>query len=315
MKSNNLRYVSRVVTVALVCAFTVSALADGSKKSSRKSHRAPSWTPGELAVTGGGCPIETPDGLSLMFASGRDGGVGGLDIWVVDRESLDGAWSEPKNLPEPVNSTAADFCPSPLDRALFFVSARESEIACGGGDIYLSRQSPAGDWSEPMLLPCAPDGPNTAGTERSPSLVQSWYGTFLFYSSNGGIEGADDDIYVSRMNENGEFEEGQVVDSLSTPDYQDQMPTVRQREDGGYEVVFNSDRPALGRDGKNYAQGGQDAYYATADYLPFWWSSPRNLGPNVNTELNETRASLSRDGERLYVGRGDIYVSQRKHRR
>jgi hypothetical protein len=37
-----------------------------------------------------------------------------------------------------------------------------------------------------------------------------------------------------------------------------------------------------------------------------------NAGPNINTAANETRASLSWDGRRLYVGRGDVFVSERQ---
>ena len=122
-----------------------------------------------------------------MVASGRPGGQGDLDIWVIDRPAIGADWSLPKNLPPPINSPAADFCPAPFERSLFFVSAEANPEACGGaggnGDIYLSRQSPAGDWSEPVHLPCSPDGPNTPGTERSPSLIETWYGTFLFFST------------------------------------------------------------------------------------------------------------------------------------
>ena len=267
----------------------------------------PDWSPGELAVAGGGCPIETPDGLSLMFASGRDGGLGGIDIWVVDRPAIGGDWSEPQNLPAPVNSEAADFCPAPLDRTLWFVSSRVHPEACGGGDIFLSRQSPTGEWSEPLHLPCAPEGPNTAATERSPSLIETWNGTFLFYSTAGAL--GDDDIFVSVLGPDGSFGPGQLVADLSTPGYQDQMPTVRERPTGGYEITFNSDRPS---DGKNPVFGGQDVYWSRANLLPFQWFAPQNAGPNVNTGAHETRASLSSDLSRLYVGRGDIYVSERE---
>ena|SRR5215211_1960863 len=34
-----------------------------------------------------GCPIESPDGLSLYIASNRPGGLGGIDIWVARRAS------------------------------------------------------------------------------------------------------------------------------------------------------------------------------------------------------------------------------------
>jgi hypothetical protein len=269
-------------------------------------HKTPQWTPGELVIAGAGCPIETPDGLSLMVASGRAGTSGDLDIWALDRAAVGAPWSAPKHLPAPINSEAADFCPAPFARSLYFVSARPNPEGCGGGDIYLSRQSPAGDWSEPEHLACAPDGPNTPGVERSPSFVETWYGTFLFYSTNGGVADAKEDIYVSIMGKDGKFGRGWRVDALSTADYQDQMPTVRAADDGTFAVTFNSERP------DPQAAGGQDAYYATAAFLPFWWSKPQNAGPNVNTPANETRASLSWDLKRLYVGRGDVYVSKRR---
>jgi WD40-like Beta Propeller Repeat len=294
-----------------LCAMATMFMLAGPLCADEDWHRDDEWSEGQLVITGGGCPIETPDGLSLMFASGRTGGVGDLDIWVIDRSAVGAIWSEPKSLAQPVNSAAADFCPSPFDRSLYFVSTRalDDEVVCGGGDIFLTRQSPAGDWADPIHLPCAPNGPNTPGTERSPSLVSTWYGTFLFFSTNAGIDGADDDIYVSVLGKDGQFGPGHVVHALSTGDYQDQMPTVRARGNGKYEIVFNSDRPAWN------AQGGQDAYYAEASFLPYWWTRPRNLGPNVNTPASETRVSLSHDGQRLYVGRGDIYVSERDEHR
>jgi hypothetical protein len=274
-------------------------------------HSSPKWSQGQLVITGAGCPIETADGLSLMLASGRPGGHGvppDLDIWVIDRPAVGAEWSTPKNLPAPINSAAADFCPAPFERSLYFVSAEANPGACGGGDIYLSRQSPAGDWSEPEHLPCAPDGPNTPGTERSPSLIETWYGTFLFFSTNEGVADADEDIYVSIMNHNGAFGRGHLVQALSTPDHEDQMPTVRALK-GAFEITFNSNRPATK---SAPVFGGQDAYHSRARFLPFWWSKPQNAGPNVNTAGNETRASLSWDGTRLYVGRGDVYVSERQ---
>ncbi|HMB71952.1 MAG TPA: hypothetical protein VKQ06_00160 [Gammaproteobacteria bacterium] len=301
------------IPLAILAAAGLLA-ASGAAQAHRFPPHTPQWSPGELVITGGGCPIETPDALSLMLASGRPGGAGNIDIWVIDRIAVGADWSEPANLPPPINSPADDFCPSPFERSLFFVSTRTlpDNSQCGGGDIYLSRQSPAGGWAEPVHLPCAPEGPNTPGTERSPALIQTWYGTFLFFSTNEGVPDADDDIYVSTLGPDGEFGPGRLVRALSTEGYQDQMPTVIRHTNGKFEIVFNSDRPGWGRHGKGEVQGGQDAYAAWASVLPFWWSSPVNLGPNVNTPANETRASLSQDGTRLYVGRGDIYVSERK---
>jgi WD40-like Beta Propeller Repeat len=264
-----------------------------------------------------GCPIESEDGLSLFIASTRAGGLGGNDIYAADRDSIDSAWGPPRNLGEPINTAAADFCPTPvMGRYLFFVSERLGDgvgpAPCGGGDMYLARQSPAGGWSKPQMLPCAPAGPNTTGGERSPSLVQTWYGTFLFYSTNGS--NANQDIYVSHLGSDGDFGPGIKIAALSTASYNDIMPNVRVREDGALEIVFSSDRPTWGHN--QPAAGAQDVYVAYSWWPTKGWTTPQNLGSAVNTAGVEQRATLSHDGKRLYFGRdGDIYTSTRRGKR
>ncbi len=257
-----------------------------------------------------GCPHESADGLSLFIASARGGEPN--DIWVSDRDSIGAPWQEPRRLEAPINLPGiADFCPTPIrGRSLMFVSARSAPGACGvgsTGDIFVSRQSPAGGWSEPVHLDCAPLGPNTAGAEFSPSLVETAYGTFLFYSSNGTT--GNQDIHVSVMRKDGTFGPGKVIESLSSPS-EDLMPNVRERELGGYEMVFSSNRPG-GQAGPT-GTVAQDVYISFAWFLPGPWSAPINVGTAVNTAGNEQRATLSQDGERLYFGRdGDIFVSER----
>lgn len=254
-----------------------------------------------------GCPIETADGLSLLFASNRGGDPN--DIWAADRASVNSPFEAPRKLEAPINMPGvADFCPTPVrGRSLMFVSTRPGVGVCGDGDMYISRQSPAGGWSSPVHLGCAPDGPNTAGAERSPSLVETAYGTFLFYSTNGTT--GNQDIHVSVLRKDGTFGPGKVIDALSTPG-EDLMPNVRERELGGYEIVFSSNRPSSRSTGT--AQGAQDVYMSFAWFLPGPWSTPVNVGTGVNTPGVEQRATLSADGERLYFGRdGDIFVSKR----
>jgi hypothetical protein len=259
-----------------------------------------------------GCPIETADGLSLFIASNRRlPGVEQNDIWVSDRASLSSPWQEPRMVEAPISlETIADFCPTPVrGRSLMFVSARTAPGSCvgdAGGDMYISRQSPAGGWSEPVNLGCAPNGPNTAGGERSPSLVETPYGTFLFYSTNGTT--GHQDIHVSTMRRDGTFGPGRLVDALNTT-FEDIMPNVHERESGGYEIVYSSNRPTT----PPSATPHQDVYIAFAWFLPGPWSKPVNVGPAVNTTATEQRSTLSHDGQRLYFGRsGDVFVSQRK---
>ena len=167
------------------------------------------------------------------------------------------------------------------------------------------------------MLECYPSGPNfpangatVPGAERSPSLVETWFGTFLFYSSTG--LGANHELYMSRLGADGKFGPGKVVKELSTPENNEIMPNVRAREDGSFEIVFSSDRKTWGKNNV-LASGMQDVYYARSWWLTGLWSAPRNLGGAINTTGNDQRATLSADGDRMYVGsNNDLYVIERK---
>ncbi|WP_236520143.1 TolB family protein [Sandaracinus amylolyticus] len=73
----------------------------------------------------------SPDGLELVFASDRPGGVGGLDLWVARRTSVDAAFGEPVNLTA-LNSASDDSKPSfsPDGATLYFNYAADED----GGD-------------------------------------------------------------------------------------------------------------------------------------------------------------------------------------
>lgn len=241
-----------------------------------------------------GCPIESPDGLSLYIASTRPGAVGGAtdanDIWVAQRAATDAPWTPPEHLPAPVNSAAADFCPTPLNgNYLLFVSSRGP--VCGAGDMYITRRNPAHGWEEPVNLGCSPIGPNTSGAEFSPSLVETDEGMLLYFSSNvGGTQ----DVYVSRQRADGTFGPGEPVAELNLATHDDQMPNVSR---DGLEIVFASNRPG--------GSGSFDIYTARRDSTSDPWSEVVNV-TSVNTERPETRPSLSGDGERLHFGRPDV---------
>jgi WD40-like Beta Propeller Repeat len=253
-----------------------------------------------------GCPIQSPDGLSLYMASNRPGGRGGLDIWVATRASTSDPWGEPLNLPEPINSTADDFCPTPLRAdGLLFVSRRViTGVTCGMGDIYFTRRNPAHGWSDPGHLGCDPAGPNSALDEQGPSYFQ---GRLYFSRSSPTVLG---DLYVSRKRGDMSFEAATPIAELNDVGANDIQPNVRK---DGREVVFTSNRAG--------GAGGQDIWTATRVHVDAPWSAPINLGAAVNTSAAETRPSLSSDAQQLLFGRApgpegmsDIYLSTRDKR-
>ena len=254
-----------------------------------------------------GCPIQSPDGLSLYMASNRPGGHGGLDIWVARRAATDAPFGAPENLGEPINSAADDFCPTPVrGRGLFFVSRRATVESCGLGDIYFSRLNPAHGWATPNHLACAPEGPNSDLDEQGPSYVEVDGRALLFFSRSSAI--VPGDIYVGEQLADGSFGAASPVVELNSA-ANDIQPNVRK---DGLEVVFSSNHAYPG------AQGGQDVYVATRASADDPWSAPVNLGTAVNTSAGETRPSLSWDARTLLFGRApgpegmsDIYVATR----
>ena len=259
-----------------------------------------------------GCPIQSPDGLSLYVASNRPGGKGGLDIWLATRSSPTAPWGAPQNLGEPVNSAADDFCPTPVGKAgLFFVSREALPGACGQGDIYYTRRTTAGVWVEPERLLCAPAGPNSELDEQGPSWVDvsgKLRGKKLLFFSRGSASPAvAGELYVSERENGARFGTASAVTELNDPTANDIQPNVRA---DGLEVVFSSNRSGT--------LGAQDVWVATRASLGDRWSAPVNIGAEVNTAAAETRPSLSRDGKQLLFGRApgpegssDIYVTSR----
>jgi Tol biopolymer transport system component len=90
-------------------------------------------------------PFVTYDGRRLYYISTRqDPKHEDFDIWWVER-APNGAWSEPKRLPEPVNSSASELLPrEDMQGRLYFGSARDGGM--GQGDIYMATRQSDGKW-------------------------------------------------------------------------------------------------------------------------------------------------------------------------
>ena len=225
-----------------------------------------------------GCPMQSPDGLSLYFASNRDGFLGdsrNLDIWVAHRASTSASWGSPANLGAPINTAANEICPTPVrGNGLFFISARE-----GNGDIYFARLNPAHGWTTPVNLGSNVNSP-TLG-EAGPSYFEADGHAFLYFSSGP-------DIYASEQAPDGSFGPRAAVAELNSTSG-DFRPNARK---DGLEVVFDSNR----------AGGSLDIWTATRASVADDWEEPTGL-VDLNTAADELRASFSWDGSTLYFGR------------
>jgi tetratricopeptide (TPR) repeat protein len=91
------------------------------------------------------------DGRRLYFTSNRKESLGGLDIFVSERDST-GAWGPAKNLGPVINTEYNEDTPflANNDRTLFFSSRGHHNI--GGYDIFRSDLDEKGEWGAPVNI-------------------------------------------------------------------------------------------------------------------------------------------------------------------
>jgi outer membrane protein OmpA-like peptidoglycan-associated protein len=136
----------------------------------------------------------TPDGKVIYFASDRQGGRGGLDIWKIEMKN--GKWSLPVNLGPEINTKDNEDAPfiHPDQKTLFFTS--NGHATMGGRDIFKTTLN-NGKWTTPenMGYPV-----NTTANDNYFTLLADGKRAY-FSSDRKGGQGAQD-IYYLDMPEN-----------------------------------------------------------------------------------------------------------------
>jgi outer membrane protein OmpA-like peptidoglycan-associated protein len=184
-----------------------------------------------------------PNGSIIYYTvCNQPDGLGGCDLYY---STVNGAnWSPRENMGNVVNSSSWDGQPtiSMGGNTMIFCSSRPGGY--GGKDLYITFKGDKGDWSKPKNL-----GPtiNTKGSEEAPFL--HYDGETLYFSSDGhdGLGGLD--IFMSRLNELGEWSTpkniGKYINSSN-----DEAGLYVEPE--GKVAYFASDRPG--------GYGGLDIY-------------------------------------------------------
>ena len=134
-------------------------------------------------------PALSADGALLVFASDRDGGYGGLDLWGVRRNG--DLWGAPFNLGPDVNTGGQEAFPFlHADGTLYYATtvAGEGEAAAHF-DLAYTRES-GGDWGAPTFLG-APF--NTPGDDFALVVDADNRGGYFASDRTGGL--GRDDIY------------------------------------------------------------------------------------------------------------------------
>lgn len=178
-----------------------------------------------------GHPTVSADGNRLYFASDMDGGFGGKDIYMVQRNG--DSWGEPKNLGEAVNSSGDEMFPSMNGDDFYFAS--NGFPGEGGLDLFRVYGTLAAIDSVTNL------GNTINSSADDFGIVFNINGESGYFSSNRENGKGDDDIYYFKQIENVTVQyqtiEGQFTFRTLDNEHPDGLQ-VMLIEDG--EVVFQT---------------------------------------------------------------------------
>jgi predicted secreted protein/Tol biopolymer transport system component len=249
-------------------------------------------------------PSISSDGLTLFFHSGnnRPGSYGQKDLWVTTRATTDDPWSEPVNFDLNINSSYQEGNPSiSADQlSLYFSSWRQPE-GYGENDLWMiERPTKSDPWSEPINL-----GPiiNTSYVEIRPDISAD--GLTLFFSSDRPTGHGKDDLWITtRATTNDPWGQPVNLGPILNSSDRDGGPCISA---DGLTLFIESDRPG--------SYGGRDLYMTKRATTNQPWSTPVNLGPIVNSDVEDGGPSISDDGLTLYFhskrpggfGRNDLW--------
>lgn len=209
----------------------------------------------------------TPDGKVIYFASNRQGGFGGLDIWKIEQKGA-GAWSAPVNLGPEVNSKDNEDAPfiHPDQKTLFFTS--DGHNTMGGRDIFQTKLV-GGKWTKPenMGYPV-----NTTANDNYFTLIADGKRAY-FSSDRKGGQGAQD-IYFLDMAANAAsipltMIKGKILDAETGKPMPTKMYVIDKATNENLEFVYNPD-PVTGNyliilpPAKNY-----DIVIESEGFLPY----------------------------------------------
>lgn len=161
-------------------------------------------------VNNEGAPTIAADGRTLIFvacpdASGQDYGAdrvgkGSCDLFITKR--IGSRWQNPVNIPGAINTSSWETQPSLSSdgKTIYFIRGVRGQGGNKSSDIYTSTLLDNGTWSTAKKLS---DNVNTPLEEESVLIHPD--GKTLYFASRGHVGLGGLDLFVSRMDENGNW--------------------------------------------------------------------------------------------------------------
>ncbi len=199
-----------------------------------------------------------------------------------------------------INTEELDFSPTPFGNGIMFTSSKSDRfLSCPSYgdkdsyvDLYYAEKNPDGTWKEPVALKGKVNGKYNDGV---PAFNPN--GEKMIFTRNN-LDGRNDQNIIDLKMYTGDFENETWVNTTSPlPFNSDDWSTAHPAlSSDGRLLIFSSNRP-----GSTLNMEGEPS-------MDLWgsrfendvWSIPFNLGPSVNTGLNELFPTLDSETGTLF---------------
>lgn len=210
-----------------------------------------------------------------------------------------------QNMGDVVNSDAADYVPLLLnqDSVLIFTSRRKGStggrITIHGThyeDIYMSKKDKKGHWSSPKHFA----GFNSKHHDANVAINKAETELYIYKARKNGS------IYVSKKAADGHWRKPTPIKEINSRFWEGSIG-LSPNEDT---LFFSSDRPG--------GFGNSDLYFAVRSAKGVW-TGIQNMGPQINTPLDEDSPYMYKDGKTFFfssrghnsVGGYDVFSTKR----
>ncbi|MBL4861963.1 MAG: OmpA family protein [Crocinitomicaceae bacterium] len=200
-----------------------------------------------------------------------------------------------------INKKEFDMAPMFGDRKttkLYFGSGRDESTGKDGDprsgegymDLWVSDLDKKGNWTEPYLV--KGEGINTVDNEGTVCFDQRYKLMFFTRCPNMKKQNLGCDIWVAEAKGKTEWKEPRKIALKTHDSVSVGHPCTR---DGKY-LIFASDMAG--------GFGGKDLWYTTYNKKTDVWSTPVNMGPEINTKGNELFPTFALNGDLIYASDG-----------
>jgi OOP family OmpA-OmpF porin len=227
-------------------------------------------------------PVLTADQQEIIYTRRLGNGPNDDEDLVISRKNERGQWGIPQSISKNINTTYNEgTCTiSANGRKLIFTSCvgREGYGSC---DLYESLKI-GSEWTEPKNLGI---NVNSAEWESQPSLSADGR-TLYFVSDRRGGAGRRD-IWVSTLNEKGEWTRAKNVGKPINTIYDEMSPFIHVNN----RTLYFASNGLTGF-------GGYDLFFSEKDSAT--WSTPKNIGAPINTHEDQFSLFITADGKKGY---------------